>query len=217
MSTLVKLTLASTALVLAVLPAQADQTNLVQRVNIRLMAFQQGGTSTNRNLVITSLNTSRVGTREVVAALGTATGNSFSSSASLVMITPLPSGAPQFAVRDRGASVDVSGYMVLEQLSGAVGDSLVNNRTGRASSDSYSIQHFVLQDGGSPINLHFDVRGIGDASSSTNGGWTRSALDADVSGAGDQSGNLLILEGSISIRGNTLEVVPSSPGNPPGV
>ena len=130
-------------------------------------------------------------------------GNSFSRTARLVVITPVLSGNSSVAVRDGGNSTDVSSFFILEQLGGSITSYVVNTRTGRSSSTVYSLQHFALQDGYSSLNLHFDVRGIATDNSLN----AVDELDADVSGAGDRSGASLILQGSLSIRGHTLEVV----------
>ena len=42
-----------------------------------------------------------------------------------------------------------------------------------------------------------------------------SETNANVAGTGDDNGHFLILQGTISIRGRTLEVVPGDPYQPP--
>src|SRR2546428_281120 len=69
-----------------------------------------------------------------------------------------------------------------------------------------SIQHFALQDGdGAALTLHFSVSGFA-TERSTDGGQS-SSLSINASGSGDRNGNLLVLQGSINVRGGTLEVV----------
>jgi hypothetical protein len=93
----------------------------------------------------------------------------------------------------------------------------VNTKTGRAVEADYSIHRFSLHDWGSPIGLHFDVQGIATENLS-NGANPQSELSADVVGSGDRNGQLLILQGSVTVRGRTLEVVPDGPPDvPPGV
>lgn len=195
---------------------KADQTNLVQQLSIRLDAVSQSGTETNRNIVRTGLDFGRVVTSEVIKQLGTATGNSFSDKASLVVVTPLPDGNSAIVVRDGVASVDVSAFFVYEAKSGAVTTSQVNVKTGRGSSSSYAIERLALVDSPAhpPLTLHFDVQGVANATSLlVPSAPTRTELDAGVVGWGDQAGSLLLLQGSFGIHGFSLEVVPDNPPN----
>jgi len=211
-----KLTAAAAAfLTLAALPTKADHTNLVQTINIRLSGITQGETRTNGNIVTTSANGVRVNTGSVIDALGAALGASFPDDAQLVAVTTLPDGPSSIFVRDANSSVDVTSFFSHETLSSAVTTSVVNIRTGRALETDYSIQRFALHNAdGQTIGLHFDVQGIATENLS-NAGTPRSDLSADVSGAGDRNGQVLILQGSITVRGRTLEVVPDDP-EPPG-
>ena len=88
-----KLTIMATVMSLAAVQAWADQTNLVRNLNIQLVGYQQGGTTATKNVTTTTVDKVQVATADVINALGTATGNSFSTSAQLVVITPLPSGS----------------------------------------------------------------------------------------------------------------------------
>jgi len=91
-------------------------------------------------------------------------------------------------------------------LSGTVESLFANLRAGRSLITDYSIQQFALQDGnGSALTLHFNVSGF-TTESSTNGGQS-SSLTISAAGSGDQNGKQMILQGSISVRGGTLEVV----------
>lgn len=204
------LTLAALAMTTAV-SAWADQTNLVQELNIQLNGIKQGPTTTVRNQVITSLDYARVGTRQVVEALGTATGNTFSQSARLVVITPLGGGYSKVVVRDGGNSVDVSSFFDHTQQGGEVTSSVLNTRSNRGVTNVYGIQRFVLAD--SPVygavGIHFDVNGIAVDNSSTDASAPGSETNADVVGSGDKAGTTVILQGTIRIRGHTLEVEPS--------
>ncbi|HZR19507.1 MAG TPA: hypothetical protein VFE51_19625 [Verrucomicrobiae bacterium] len=198
--------------------ARADQTNLVQDLRIHLDGIAQGQTVTNRNVVTTSVRFVRVNSADVIKQLGTATGNSFSSTANLVLITPLGGGTSSIAVRDGTTSVDVTSFFQYEVKSASVSSSELNLKTGRASSTEYSIQRLALVDsaGSSPLTLHFDVQGVAvDSSATSPAGTTRTGLDAAVSGWGDQNANSILLEGTFRLEGNTLEVVSSAP--PPNV
>src|SRR5579862_2756749 len=126
-------------LTVAPVVTRADQTNLVQTLSIRLSGILQGQTETNGNLVKMSLASARVGVVDVVKALSTATGNSFSDKAALVIVTPLSGGNSAIMVRDAGLSVDVTPFFVYQSKSGFVSSSLSNVKTGRSTSSDYSI------------------------------------------------------------------------------
>jgi len=198
---------------LAASQAKADHTNLVQNLSVRLQGITQGGTRTNGNVVTTTVNSVRVGNGAIIDALGTATGNSFSAAAQLLAITLLPDGATSVVVRDGANEVDVSDFFSHNNLSDSVSSSQLNTKTGRSSETDYSIQEFSLHDVlGQPISLHFDVQGIATEDLS-NAATPLSNLSADVTGSGDNNGQLMILQGSITVRGRTLEVVVDvSPG-----
>ena len=205
-------------LLLPAVPSRADQTNLVQTLTIRLAGISQGDTQTSRNVVTTSVKNARVNTGEVIKQLGTATGNSFSTSARLALVTPLGgAGSASIVVRDQGSSVDVTSFFVYETKSATLTSSQSNLRTGRGDSTEYSIQHLALVDSASyaPLTLHLDLQGVAVQSTSTGPNGSQTELDASVSGWGDENGSAVLLEGSFSLEGNTLEVVSSAP--PPNV
>src|SRR6476646_10870201 len=68
-----KLTMA--ALVVLGAQARADQTNVVQNLNIRLTGYQQGRTVETSRFKTPAINAVRVDSRRVIAALAAATGN----------------------------------------------------------------------------------------------------------------------------------------------
>ena len=209
----VKITAIVALLVSGAVELRADQTNLVQNLNIRLTGITQGRTETNGNFVRTSVDFARVGNSDVIKQLGTATGNSFSSKAKLVVVTPLPSGNSAIMIRDGTASVDVTSFFVYEQKGGFVTSSQTNLKSGRGNSTDYSIQRLALVD--SSLTLHFDVQGVAVESTSFSNSGTQTELDASASGFGDQNGKPLILEGTFQVQGNQLEVVSTAP--PPNV
>ena len=59
---------------LSVLQADADQTNVVQSLNISLFGVTQGGSFSNSVVAVTSANFVAVDTRRVIGVLGAATG-----------------------------------------------------------------------------------------------------------------------------------------------
>ena len=197
--------------------AWGDQTNLVRNLEVSLVGIEQGGSATVRGVTTTTVNKVRVENDDIISALGTATGNSFSFRARLVAISPLPSGLTSIAIRDGGNSVDVTAFFVQTYLSDLVGKSTVNTKTGKASGSNYSLQQFALQDAGDALlGLHFTVSGVAVENFSIPAiPGPRSELSADVSGTGDTGGNLLIIQGSIRVFGQTIEVVPDGGGNTP--
>ena len=202
-------------LAIGVTQTYADQTNLVQNINFRLFGLRQGGTTTNRSLIITSVDTVRLNTRQVIEALAAATANSFSSTSRLVLVTPVDGGVPAVQVRDGDNKVNVSGFFVINQIGSSVSSSMLNTRNGASVQNTYSIQRFVLQDAGdSTLTTHFDVNGLA-VETETNNVWQRrpgNGFDVDVTGTGDRNGDALIIQGSINLFGNTLEVVSSGGG-----
>jgi len=200
----------------ATFSSNADQTNLVQNFQIQLFGVKQGGTATYGNITITSVDVEMVGTRDVIRALGTATGNNYSRAAKLVVVSPLAGGNSSVQVRDGDLNTDVSGFFSHEQTSPAVSGSQSNSRTGRSSTMDFNIQTFSLHDSeGTPLSLHFSVQGVSiDTTVNNPNSGVSSETNANVSGSGDQDGGLLILQGTIGIRGRTLEVVPGDPVAP---
>lgn len=192
------------------LQVQAQSTNLVQNINVQLFGFSQGGVSNFRGTVTTNVNVVQINTRQIIQALANATANSFSSTSKLVLVSPVDGGAsPTVQVRDGGKDpVDVTGFFVLQSMSDSVDSGVFSTRNQRGTSVSYKIVRFALQDNdGTPIGIHFDVNGVTTINSTTpfNGGPLSPSIDANVSGSGDKSGNLVILQGSIDIIGHTFE------------
>jgi hypothetical protein len=181
-------------------------------LSVQLIGLSQGGRSSFGNTVTTNVNFVQVNTRQIIQALAAATANSFSSTSKLVVVTPLNGGNTSIQVRDGNKTpVDVSDFIVLESDRGSVTSSILNTRTGRGSSVTYQIMHLVLQDAdGDTLNLHIDVNGVATSNSTTfsNG----PTVDANVAGSGDRNGNGIIFQGSVSIFGQTLEVVDDGGG-----
>jgi len=195
---------------LGVSQARADQTNLVQNLDVALVGVQSGGTVTNHNSVITGFTQVSLGTRDVINALGASTGNPFTKHAHLVSVTPLGGEGFSFIqVRDGGLTVDVTSFFVHQQLTGSVSGTVSSTARPRSVSLNYSIQQLALQDasGYAGLTLHFNVSGFATESLSSNSPSQATELDIDASGSGDINGNLVILQGSINLSGGTIEVV----------
>lgn len=214
MNQYLKLSAVALLSILGLAQTHADQTNVVQNLSIRLAGIYQGPTETNRNIVRINPGYARVSTADVLKQLGTATGNTFSDNAKLAVVTPLDGGNSALVVRDGTTSVEVTSFFVYEMKSGSVNTSYANLRSGRSTSSEYSIQRLALVDSaGSPaLTLHFDVQGIAiQTTVTTPSTGTRSRVEADVSGSGDEAGKLLILEGTFRLDGYSLEVVATAP------
>lgn len=214
MKTLKMAVLAVAAMALAVQVQADQQTNLVQTLNIQLLGVSQGSSFKFGGTSGTNVNTVLIGTRQVIQALANATANTFSSTSRLVVVTPVGGGGAHIQVRDGGNTVDVTDFLSAQELSGSVDGSVTTTRPARTTSVSYLISRFVLQDAdGGALSLHFDVSGFTTINSSTGGffGPQGPTTNANVSGTGDRNGNSLIIQGSIEIFGNTLEVVTTGP------
>jgi len=206
-----KLAVLAVASLIGVAQVRAQQTNVVQNLGIQLYGVSQGGSFSNGTAVGTNVNFVRIDTRQVIQALAAASFNTFSSTSRLVVVTPLGGGAPRIQVRDGSKTpFDVTDYFNFQALTDPVNGSVTSTRNGRGTSVSYEIARFALQDAdGRTLSLHFDVNGFTTTDSSSVGffGSQGPNTDANVSGAGDRNGGLLILQGSINIYGRTLEVV----------
>ena len=190
------------------LQLQAQQTNLVQSLSFGLTGIAQGGTVTNRNTVTTAANTVNLGTREILKAIGAATGNSFSPAAILQLVTPLPSGIPYVQVQDGANTISVAGFFDVQPLSGTVESSLLNTRTSRFSGTEYFMELFVLQDSYVSLNAHFNVNGLAVENINYNAGVLQSDdLTIQVAGTGDKNGVSVIFQGQILVHGHQLQVI----------
>ena len=118
----------------------------MENIHIRLLGLQQGDTRTNRNLVVTSVDTTWLGTDDIVQAIAGATGNSFSRRGRLVLVTPMDGGTSSVEVRDGDQSVDVTEFFLLEQVGDSVTGSVLNLRSGNSTQTIYSVQHIALKD-----------------------------------------------------------------------
>ena len=214
-----KLAVMAAALATGIVNAGADQTNVVENIQIHLQGLKQGDTRTAGNTVVVSVDSVRIENRHVIQALGAATGNAFSQSARLVLVTPQDGGFSSVQVRDGGASVDVTGYFAIGQVGSSVTTSVTNTKNGRSAGATYSIYQVALQDAGGALSLHFAVSGMAtDYSVNRPSSGADGHLSIDAAGNGDQNGVPMVIQGSIKVSGQTLEVVPGDDGGgPPNV
>jgi hypothetical protein len=194
------------------------QTDEVMAMNIQLTMVVQGPTTTTRNTVSTGVNVVRVTTRDVINALGTATGNSFSRNARLVLLTPtnnLDYFLWTFQVQDGSNNVDVTSFFGHEP-GPSVGSASLNTRNGSTSATDYSIDTFTINDSGAfpPLSFHFSGGGF---TVTTSHGVVQQGhvvgqmdrINANVSGTGDYQGGSAVIEGTISAVGiGTVNVNP---------
>jgi hypothetical protein len=200
-------------LALGTTQGRSDQTNLVQTLEIQLTGLEEGAAVTNGNFAQATMQTEALNTGRVIAALGAATQNTFSRAAKITVTTPLPDGAPSFAVTDGTTSVDVTGFFIYQQLGDSVDTWQLNLKTGRGSSTVYSLRQFILEDYSRPgypaLTLFFNVTGLAVDSTMTRTVFSAGdGLNATVTGLGELKGNALLLQGNIALVGDTLVVVP---------
>ena len=205
----VKAMLLAALLSLGIPQVHADTTNVVQNLNVQLWGVQSGGPVTNHNTIITGIARAKIGNRQIIQALGTATSNSFVLRARLVIVTPVGGGDSAIQVRDGTLTVDVTGFFAHQQLGGAVSGSSSNTVNQRVVNLDFSIQRFVLHDaaGFPALGLHFDVNGFASESTPPNHGGVGN-LQIDAAGAGDVGGSPAVLRGEVEVHGDRLEVVP---------
>jgi len=217
----------------ALMLAGAAQTTLAQTqtdevlvLNIQLKEVSQGPTTTNRaGVVSTSVQVRRITSADIIQVLGTATWNTFSSNAQLVLLTPTNDlDAWTVQIRDGNNQLDVSGFFVHQPGALEVGSSSFNPRTGNASGADYGVDSFTLQDqGGFPsLTEHFSVSGL--TITGSRGVLKRGQVvgqvdrvDAQVSGTGDNNGSATVIQGSIHAVGTGTEVITIDGGGGPNV
>jgi len=195
---------------LGISQARADQTNIVQDLDFQLTGVAAGGAVTNHDRVTTGYTQVAIDEKDVIATLGAATGNTFSRHARLVSVTPVAGGVAAIQVRDGTAKVDVTGFFSHQQISDAVSGSVSNTVRQRTTAYDFSIQQIVLQDDSNypVLGMHFTLSGFATESSSSTDPSGAEQLTINVSGVGDENGALLILQGTVTMTGSTLEVVP---------
>ncbi len=212
--------MAALLLAAALQSASAQVTNTYEALvlHFNLNAVSQGPTTTTSAGAQTSVQTSRITSREIIAVLGAATGNTFSSHARLVVLTPtnnLESWMVQ--IQDGTTSVDVTGFIGHLPGPDSVGSAFVR-RNGAAGSTEYSIDGFTLQDqpGFPALTEHFSVSGFTATAAS---GVVRKGqlvgqidtIDADVSGTGDTNGQVHIIEGTVDAEGIGTQTIVTMP------
>ncbi len=191
---------------LGVAPANA-QSNLVQNLNIQLTGFVQGQDAMGNLLA----KPTSISTKDIIQkVLGPALGMTFSTSAKLLVITPLSTNEPvtfKIVVQDGMPAVrtDVSAYFAETEKGDAVETSTVN-ALGMVRATDYSILEFTL----TAAQGDFDVQGV---TTVTTASVVRAGkiigestqLTAKVAGTGHITGNFAVVQGTIMVVGNKLE------------
>jgi hypothetical protein len=182
-----------------------EQTNPAQPLNIDLTATIAGVESATDGVVVQPAQHKHLTTEDVVDALSTSLGTSFSNNAQL-LLTLSETGALAVSVKDGAkASVDVTGYFVFDPSSNYVQSVSFRTNTGSLVTNFQAIETFGLQNEGSTRALpwHFTVAGLAEANyGEVDSGGTVTAkgfaLSAQVSGSGDYDGAFALFEGFIS-------------------
>lgn len=209
-------TLKLAALTLPLLAAtalSAAQTNLVQTLQIGLVGYMNGATTTNGNIVTHLMTARQLSTVDIMKLLGDATSTSLSRQATLVSITPLPDGDTSIVIRDGAKTVDVTEFFTHTQASTVATRQRVNIVTGATVSGAeVSVDTFILANApGHPLPTHFNVSGFTRSTFSSvfaSGQPFGEAVKfvSLVSGTGDIDGTPAVFQGAISVLGQHIEV-----------
>src|SRR5437762_9691225 len=118
MKTTLKLaTIALIAFAAAKASAFAPHTNVVQNINIKIVAYSEGETTTNGTVVNEPVIKQIKITKDIIKLLGDATTNTFSASAKLLLVTSLTfGGSPSILVKDGTNEVFVSEFFSYDDV-----------------------------------------------------------------------------------------------------
>ena len=198
--------------------AGAAQTNAVQSINLALNLITQGAFKTNSpttNHITSTVVTNTIVTKDVIAWLGTATSNSFSTTARLVRVKHFnaETNSTTVEIRDHTNVVDVTAFFENSSSSDVLEKGVVNTVTGVRTGQLFEDLHLVLTNT-PPYNLvpHFNVFGFAKVTfvSLTSGSNTLiadnlGALNLAGGGAGT-NGVRGLITGSAIITGTVTEV-----------
>jgi len=216
MKKLIQMTVLAAFALIGCAAAEAAQTNLIQTLNLHLIATFQGPDVTNDNIISETVTNLKVSTGDIIQILGPATTNDFSVQARLLVVTPLPDGDRRVVVRDGATTVDVTRFFDHELRGAVVEKARFNTETSVAAGIRYGVHSFTLQDAtNSPALLaHFQLYGpaVVPFVSVLNRqkevvGYAYEYVAA-VAGTGDFDGQPAILRGTISGLGRAVEILP---------
>jgi len=195
-----------------------EQTNLAQPLNIDLTVTIAGAEPTIDGVLVQRAQHKHLTTEDVVGALGTSLGVSFSTNAQL-LLTLSETGALTVSVKDGAKTgVDVTGYFVFDPSSNYIESVSFRTNTGSLATNFQAMETFGLQNEGTATALswHFTVAGLAEAIyGEIDSGGTMTAkgfaLSAQVSGSGDYEGAFALFEGFISTASTGAGAGPGSP------
>lgn len=183
------------------------QTDFTEPLSICLTATYEGSAGTNDGVATQSVITTRLTSDDVISALGTSLGMSFTGHAEL-LLTEASNGLTVAIQDGTNPPVDVSPYFAFNASSNTVASvSAFSFRMHGpiVTSNVFGIETFALQNASTSntVAWHFDVSGLTDATTTVfDAGGTNSAtrfsLKADVAGTGDYNGQFAVFQGSIS-------------------
>lgn len=192
-------------------------TNVTLDLDFYLTTVSQGTVVTNGSNIINGVQFGSITEGSIIKELGASTSNTFSGRAELALVTPV--NEPDdwtVLVKDGSNTVDVTGFFTFTPGTNSVGRTIINGADETVSDTSYSIDSFALHDATNfpPLTTHFHVRGFtitetrGVVPTATALFGVPESIAAEVSGEGETSGNLLIIEGLVTARPNYEVVTP---------
>lgn len=196
----------------------AGGTNITLDLDFYLTTVSQGGVTTNRGTIVNGVDFGAITEASIIKDLGASLSNTFSRRAELLLV--IPTNDPtnwSVVVRDGTNSTDVTGFFNYEPGSNTVGRTLITTSTGAVADTQYSIDRFALHDqaGFPPLTTHFHVSGftitktLGVVSTTVGPVGLVEQIDASVAGEGESDGNVIIVEGVITARGNNIAPNPA--------
>lgn len=202
-------------LTLGMAQIHAARTNSVQNINFELTFFTQGPTNhPSATVTLVKINKFRVTTKTIIAALGQATGNSFSAKARLVSVRDATStnSSRIVEVRDGTNVVDVTGYFNIttgETNILSVHSLRFNSATGIGTGMADSIFHLNLTNATMTSSLDLGGFATTTAAGIKSGNVILSVdeINAAVAGSGTGSNGVpAVVTGLIKIKGRDLQV-----------
>jgi len=194
------------------------QTNAVGFISLQLTFITQGPTLTNKpatNDISATVVKTPVATKDVIAALGTATTNNFPTTAKLVRVIHL-SNADQpttYEVRYSSNKVDVSEFFTNSTTSESIDQSVYNRVTQLTTGKKYENLHLVFTNApGYNLAPYFHVTGAATVNyvAVKSGKTTLSAYTVSAptlaGGGADSSDVPALVTGSMQITGTITEV-----------
>lgn len=195
--------------------SRAATTNSVQNIQFELTFFTQGPTNhPSTNITMLTINKFRVTTKDVIAALGQATSNSFSARARLVSVRDATStnSSRAFEVRDGTNVVDVTDYFHIAAAETnvlSVHSLRYNSLTGIGCGMTEGLFHLSLSN--SNLTASLDLGGFATTTTTLlKAGDVLlkvDELEADVAGSGTGTNGVpALVKGQFEIEGRVLRV-----------